>query len=49
MRIFEEPKPGILAHTKISKFLTNPDMNAWAIFEARDTVPAAARVGIYHF
>lgn len=44
MRILQEPEPGVVAHTSISKFLTNPTINAWAQFEARDTWPATSRI-----
>ncbi|KAI1458806.1 S-adenosyl-L-methionine-dependent methyltransferase [Annulohypoxylon moriforme] len=29
MRIFREPEPGMVAHTKTSKMLLNPSVNAW--------------------
>ncbi|VUC36746.1 unnamed protein product [Clonostachys rosea] len=44
MRIFKEPEPEMVAHTKISSFLSIPHINAWASFEGRDTWPAATRV-----
>jgi hypothetical protein len=44
MRIFREPEPEVVAHSKISKFLTIPYINAWAQFESRDTWPATTRV-----
>ncbi|CAG9983505.1 unnamed protein product [Clonostachys byssicola] len=44
MRIFREPEPEMVAHTKISKYLSIPYINAWASFEGRDTWPAATRV-----
>ncbi|KAI1266969.1 sterigmatocystin 8-O-methyltransferase [Xylariaceae sp. FL1019] len=45
MRILREPEPGMVAHTKISKFLAIPYITAWASFESRDTWPAIPRVG----
>ena len=44
MRIFEEPEPEVLTHSKVSKFMTKPEINAWVEFEARDTWPANTRV-----
>jgi hypothetical protein len=44
MRIFREPEPEVVAHSKISKILTIPYISAWAQFEARDTWPATTRV-----
>ncbi|KAI1380126.1 sterigmatocystin 8-O-methyltransferase [Hypoxylon crocopeplum] len=29
MRVFQEPEPGVVAHTKASKVLTNPAANDW--------------------
>ncbi|OTA51954.1 hypothetical protein K449DRAFT_341311 [Hypoxylon sp. EC38] len=43
MRILREPEPGMVAHTKISKFLTIPYINAWVNFESKDTWPACTR------
>ncbi|KAI6091007.1 sterigmatocystin 8-O-methyltransferase [Hypoxylon rubiginosum] len=45
MRILREPEPGMVAHTKISKFLARPYISAWATFESHDTWPAIPRVG----
>ncbi|KAI1324373.1 sterigmatocystin 8-O-methyltransferase [Xylariaceae sp. FL0255] len=45
MRILKEPEPGMVAHTKISKFLAIPYISAWATFESHDTWPAIPRVG----
>ncbi|KAI1768518.1 S-adenosyl-L-methionine-dependent methyltransferase [Hypoxylon sp. FL1150] len=45
MRILKEPEPGMVAHTKISKFLARPEISAWAAFESHDTWPAIPRVG----
>jgi hypothetical protein len=47
MRILQEPEPGVVAHTRISKFLTIPYINAWVNFESRDTWPATTRVGAH--
>ncbi|KAI1481891.1 sterigmatocystin 8-O-methyltransferase [Daldinia eschscholtzii] len=44
MRILREPEPGMVAHTKISKFLTIPYINAWVNFETKDTWPATTRI-----
>jgi hypothetical protein len=44
MHILEEPEPGMVAHTSISKFLVNPAINGWAEFEGRDTWPASTRI-----
>jgi hypothetical protein len=44
MRIFEEPEHEVVAHSKISKFLTLPYINGWVQFEAQDTWPANTRV-----
>lgn len=37
MRIFDEPEPEVITHSKMSKFLTIPYINGWVQFEARDT------------
>ncbi|RYP50588.1 hypothetical protein DL768_003933 [Monosporascus sp. mg162] len=44
MRILKEPEPGLVAHTKISKFLTTPYINAWVSLGAQDGWPASARM-----
>ncbi|TVY62717.1 O-methyltransferase gsfB, partial [Lachnellula suecica] len=44
MHILREPEPEIVAHTKISKFLTIPYINGWVNFESRDTWPATTRI-----
>jgi len=46
MRIFREPEPEVVAHTKISKFLTIPYISGWAELESRDTWPATTRVSV---
>ncbi|KAI3393977.1 hypothetical protein diail_3338 [Diaporthe ilicicola] len=44
MRIFRSPEPEMVAHTKISKFLSIPHINSWVDFESRDTWPATTRI-----
>lgn len=44
MRIFNELQPEVITHSKISKFLTAPEINGWVEFEARDTWPGNTRV-----
>ncbi|GAP92082.1 putative sterigmatocystin 8-O-methyltransferase [Rosellinia necatrix] len=44
MRILREPEAGIVAHTKISKFLAIPYINSWVKFESNDTWPAIPKV-----
>jgi SAM-dependent methyltransferase len=44
MRIFQEPEPGMVAHTKISKFLTIPEINAWVQVGSRDGWAASTRI-----
>ncbi|KAH9997808.1 sterigmatocystin 8-O-methyltransferase [Xylariaceae sp. FL0662B] len=44
MRIFKEPEPGMVAHTKVSKFLTIPYANAWLSHGAQEAWPASARM-----
>lgn len=46
MRIFQEPEPDMVAHTKISKFLRIPYINAWVSVGAREGWPACTKVGI---
>lgn len=48
MRILQEPEPGMVAHTKISKFLARPEISGWATFESHDTWPAIPRVSMSH-
>ncbi|KAL1851061.1 hypothetical protein Daus18300_012670 [Diaporthe australafricana] len=43
MRILRSPEPEMVAHTKISKFLTIPYFNSWVNFESKDTWPATTR------
>ncbi|KAF2820840.1 putative Sterigmatocystin 8-O-methyltransferase [Ophiobolus disseminans] len=44
MRIFDEPEHEVITHSKVSKFLTIPQINGWVEFEARDVWPANARI-----
>ena len=46
MHILREPEPEMVAHTKVSKFLTIPYINAWVNFESRDTWPATTKVSV---
>lgn len=48
MRILRSPEPEMVAHTKISKFLTIPYINGWVNFESKDTWPATTRVGLQY-
>lgn len=48
MRILRSPEPEMVAHTKISKFLTIPYINAWVGFESKDTWTATTRVSLLH-
>ncbi|RWA07701.1 hypothetical protein EKO27_g7404 [Xylaria grammica] len=43
MRILKEPEPGMVAHTKISKYFTFPYVNAWLSFGAQEGWLAATR------
>ncbi|KAI0410560.1 sterigmatocystin 8-O-methyltransferase [Xylaria grammica] len=44
MRILKEPEPGMVAHTKISKYFTLPYVNAWLSVGAQEGWPAATRM-----
>ncbi|KAK7977033.1 S-adenosyl-L-methionine-dependent methyltransferase [Apiospora saccharicola] len=44
MRIFQEPEPDMVAHTKISKFLRIPYINAWVSVGAREGWPACTKM-----
>lgn len=44
MHILREPSPGMVAHTKISKYFTLPYVNDWLSFGAREGWPAATRM-----
>lgn len=49
MRILRSPEPEMVAHTKVSKFLTIPYISAWVNFESKDTWPATTRVSLHQF
>lgn len=44
LRVFREPTPGMVAHTRASKALTNPIMNAWLRNGSHEMWPAAVKV-----
>ncbi|KAI0173479.1 sterigmatocystin 8-O-methyltransferase [Hypoxylon sp. FL1284] len=44
LRVLREPEPGMVAHTKISKFMTIPYINAWVSLGAREGWPAATKM-----
>lgn len=44
MHIMRIQEPELVAHTKVSKFLTVPYINSWVGFESKDTWPGATRV-----
>lgn len=44
MHIMRIQEPELVAHTKVSKFLTVPYINSWVGFESRDTWPGATKV-----
>ena len=44
MRIFYEPEPGVVAHTKASKILTDPVTNDWLRAGTEEMWPAATKV-----
>lgn len=44
MRIFREPEPGMVAHTKVSKMLAIPHVNDWQYTGSHEMWPAAAKV-----
>ncbi|GAP82382.1 putative sterigmatocystin 8-O-methyltransferase [Rosellinia necatrix] len=44
MRIFREPEPGQVAHTKASKLMARPHMNAWLRIGTHDMWPAATKM-----
>ena len=49
MRVFREPEPGVVAHTKASKVLTNPVANDWCRTGTHEMWPAATKVYLsYH-
>lgn len=42
--IFHEPEPGMVAHTKMSKYFVEPSMKDFLGFGAQEGWPAATRV-----
>lgn len=44
MRIFHEPKPGMVAHTQASKMLASPNTNGWLKIATEDIRPASLKV-----
>ncbi|CAJ2509764.1 Uu.00g056640.m01.CDS01 [Anthostomella pinea] len=44
MRILNEPEPEMVAHTKVSKFMSIPYIQDWVKFEGKDTWPACTKV-----
>jgi hypothetical protein len=46
MRIFREPEPGMIAHTKASKILASPHINDWMKVATADVWPTAIKVQI---
>lgn len=44
MRIFHEPQPGMVAHTKVSKILADPVTNNWLRVGTEEMWPASAKV-----
>lgn len=49
MHILQIPEPEMVAHTKVSKFLTIPYINSWVGFESKDTWPGSTRVSVQDF
>lgn len=46
MRIMKTTEPEMVAHTKVSKFMTIPYIKSWIEFEGKDTWPAATKVSV---
>jgi hypothetical protein len=44
MRIFREPNPGMVAHTRTSRALTTPYINDWMKVATEDVWPTATKV-----
>lgn len=44
MRVFQEPTPGVVAHTQASKVLANPITNGWLKIATEDIGPASHKV-----
>jgi hypothetical protein len=47
MRIFHEPKTGMVAHTKASSLLANPDVREWIRAGTEELGPAAGKVDFF--
>ncbi|KAI1358363.1 O-methyltransferase-domain-containing protein [Xylaria arbuscula] len=43
MRVFREPEPGMLAHSNVSKAITDSSLNDWLKAASRDLWPAATK------
>ncbi|KAI1275240.1 O-methyltransferase-domain-containing protein [Xylaria sp. FL0933] len=43
MRVFQEPEPGMIAHTSISKAIIDRNLNDWLKTASRDLWPAATK------
>lgn len=44
MRIFREPEPGVVAHTKASRLLARPDIRDWVRAGTEELGPAGGKV-----
>ncbi|KAK9444939.1 sterigmatocystin 8-O-methyltransferase [Metarhizium brunneum] len=44
MRVFHEPEPGVLVHTKASKLLRDPVANAWLLCGTEEMWPASVKM-----
>ena len=44
MRVFQEPTPGMVAHTAASKLLTRPHMDDWMHTASEEMWPVACKV-----
>lgn len=44
MRIFCEPEPGTVAHTKASRILGSPEITDWTLAGTEELGPAAGKV-----
>lgn len=49
MRIFYEPEPGFVAHTKASKILTDPVTNDWLGAGTEEMWPASTKAREFFF
>ncbi|GAW24153.1 hypothetical protein ANO14919_137340 [Xylariales sp. No.14919] len=43
LRVFQEPEPGTVAHTNVSKAITDSSLNDWLKTASRDLWPAATK------